>query len=104
MPKKWHKRDESVYRRQKCHPTNHHFEHGVIDVEQIDEKARKEDEQRKVYQGRQRFNRPRDMIFLDAMGKECTGTGPLVWFASWWLSDLEVSTCPLLQQGCQHRA
>jgi len=44
MPKNWHERDESVSRRQKCHPTSHHFEHRVMDIEQIDEKAREEDE------------------------------------------------------------
>jgi len=44
MPKNWHERDEPIYRRQKCDPTNHHFENRVMDIEQVDEKAREEDE------------------------------------------------------------
>jgi hypothetical protein len=69
----------------------------MIDIEHIDEKTHEGDEQGKMYQGRRYFNCPRNVEFLDAIGKECTSTRRLVWTASWWLSESDIPTYPLLQ-------
>ena len=46
----------------------------------------------------QRFNRPWKETFLDALGKERTDPCSLVWTVP-RLSNLEISSCPLLQKG-----
>jgi hypothetical protein len=43
VPKDWHKGDASIHHRQKCYPASHEAEDSVIDIEQIDEKASKEE-------------------------------------------------------------
>jgi hypothetical protein len=65
VPKNRHKRDETVHYGQNCHPTGHNLKQGVVDIEQIDDKARKEDEQRKMYHGQQCFDHPENVKFLD---------------------------------------
>src|SRR5580693_5503606 len=51
----------------------------------------------------QRFNGPWKETLLDAFGKERTDPCSLVWTVT-RLSDLEISSCPLLQQSREQSA
>jgi hypothetical protein len=68
----------------------------VVDIKEENEETGKEDEERKMDQGRQRLNCPRNMKPVDAISEKCTNLCSFVWGSLGQLGDPNVSTCPLL--------
>lgn len=64
----------------------------MIDIEEIDEKTGKEEEQGKVYQRREHPDSPSEAHFIDPVCIECTDPGTVVWAIPCGLSDSEVPT------------
>ena len=96
MTEYWHAGDAPIERRAKADPRQHQLEACEIDVAKEHNEAGEEQEQGKVKKRGQGIDGPRKETLLDAFGKKRTDTRSLVWLVS-RLSDLEISSCPLLQ-------
>src|SRR6266853_5415056 len=70
VPENWHHCHPYIHRNENPNPPNHRDEYAVVDVEQKNDEASKEQEQREVYQRRQCFNGPRKMHLVQAFSKK----------------------------------
>ena len=91
-----HACDAPVQSRAKADPRRHQLEAREIDVAKENNEAGEEQEQGKVKKRGQGIDGPWKETLLDAFCKKSTDARPLVWLVS-RLSDLEISSCPLLQ-------
>ena len=96
MTEYWNACDAPVESRAKANPRQHCLEDCEINVAKENNEAGEEQEEGKVEKRGQRIDGPWQETLLDAFGKECANTRSLVWLVS-RLSDLEISSCPLLQ-------
>ena len=96
MTEYWHAGDAPVESRAKADPRQHQLEASEVDVAKEHNEAGEEQEQGKVEKRRQGIDGPWKETLLDAFGKKRTDARPLMWLVS-RLSDLEISSCPLLQ-------
>jgi hypothetical protein len=93
----WQQCDQSIYHCEEPDPPNHTGEDFLVHIEQENDKSGKEEEKREMQKRRQSFNRPRNMHLVNAVGKECMHSRPLLWNAPRRLSQADVSTRPLMQ-------
>ena len=96
MTEYWHACDAPVESRAKADPRQHCLEDCEINVAKENNEAGKEQEQRNVEKCGQGIDGPWQETLLHTFGEERTNTRSLVWLVS-RLSDLEISSCPLLQ-------
>ena len=96
MTEYWHAGDAPIESRAKASPRQYQLEAREIDIAKEHNKADEEQEQGKVEKRGQGIDGPRQETLLDAFGKKRTDACALVWLVS-RLSDLEISSCPLLQ-------
>ena len=91
-----HTCDAPVESRAQADPRQYALEDREINVAKKNNEAGEEQEQGKVEERRQGIDGPWKETLLDAFSKERTDARSLVWLVS-RLSDLEISSCPLLQ-------
>ena len=96
MTEYWHAGDAPIESRAKADPRQHQPEACEIDVAKEHNEAGEEQEEGKVKKRGQGIDSPWKETLLDAFGKKRTDACALVWLVS-RLSDLEISSCPLLQ-------
>ena len=96
MAEYWHACDAPVQSRAKADPRRHQLEAREIDVAKEHNEAGEEQEEGKVEKRGQGIDGPWKETLLDAFCKKSTDARSLVWLVS-RLSDLEISSCPLLQ-------
>ena len=96
MTEYWHAGDAPVESHTKADPRQHKLEGREINVAKEHNEAGEEQKQRKVEKRGQGIDGPRKKTLRDAFGKKRTDARSLVWTIS-GLSDLEISSCPLLQ-------
>ena len=96
MANYWHAGDAPIESCAKDDPRQHQLEDREINVAKENNEAGEEQEQGKVEERGQRIDGPWKETLLDAFSEERTDTRSLVWLVS-RLSDLEISSCPLLQ-------
>jgi hypothetical protein len=97
VAKYWNECDTSIESRADTDPGQNHLENREMNVPQEHCQAGKEEEQGKMYQCGQHFDYHQNVTLLDAFGKERTTFSPFVETGT-CLSDLEVSSSPLLPQ------
>jgi hypothetical protein len=91
-----HACDAPVQSRAKADPRRHQLEAREIDVAKENNEAGEEQEQGKVKKRGQGIDSPWKETLLDAFCEKRADARSLVWLVS-RLSDLEISSCPLLQ-------
>ena len=96
MTEYWHACDAPVESRAKANPRQDELEDREINIAKENNEAGKEQEERNVEKRGQGINGPWQETLLDTFGKKCTDARSLVWAVS-RLSNLEISSCPLLQ-------
>ena len=96
MTEYWHACDAPVECCAKADPRQYQLEAREIDIAKEHNKAGEEQEEGKVEKRGQSIDGPRQETLFDAFGKKRTNACALVWLVS-RLSDLEISSCPLLQ-------
>ena len=97
MANYWHAGDAPIESRAKADPRQYTLEDREINVAKEDNEAGEEQEQGKVEERGQGIDGPWQETLLDAFSEERTDACALVWLVS-RLSDLEISSCPLLQE------
>ena len=98
MTKDWHDCDASVKSRANADKRQHQLENREINVPEEYHQADEEQEQRNVEKCGQQFDCPWKEKFINTFGKEGANPGTLVWSVT-RLSDFDISSCPLLQEG-----
>ena len=96
MTEYWHAGDAPIESRAKASPRQYQLEAREIDVAKEHNEACKEQEEGKVEKRGQGIDSPWKQTLLHAFGKKRTDACSLVRLVS-RLSDLEISSCPLLQ-------
>ena len=96
MTEYWHACDAPIESRAKADPGQHQLEAREIDVAKEHNEAGEEQEQGKVEKRGQGIDGPWKETLLDAFCEKRADARSLVWLVS-RLSDLEISSCPLLQ-------
>ena len=94
MAKDRHESDVSVDGPKLRDPPHHYVEYCQIDGKQVREKARKEEKQGDVQQGRQHFKHPRQAQAFEAFDKVFTNSSPLIGTVT-CMGYLDVSMRPL---------
>ena len=103
MTKDWHQRDASIKSRANADPRQHQLENREINIPQEHDQAGKEQEQGNVEKRGQCLDCPWEEKLLNSFGEEGTDSSSLVWTVT-QVSDLEISSCPLLQQRREQSA